>query len=92
MPGKPKHGKGKTRYSKKSKAITRQAAAPVQATASPGVTGQAVSPAPQPVKPAASKGQTAINEYPYVAGELARIGILAVIILAALVVLSMVLK
>jgi hypothetical protein len=92
MPAK-KHGKVKARYSKKSKAILRQGAAPVQAAASPGASGgQAPSPAAPAARPAVPASKAIINEYPYVAGELARIGVLAVIIIAVLIVLSIVLK
>ena len=90
MPGKSRHSKGKAKLSKKSRTLTRQTSASVQATAMAPAPISAVTAAPQPVRSPAPKG--AIIEYPYVGGELARIGILAVIVIAALVVLSMILK
>jgi len=91
MPGKSRHGKGKhPHHSKKSKAIRRQAGISLQQ--------QATSVAPKPAAPVESppapKAEAAIitPRYPYVAGELKRIGILAGIMIVLLIVLSIVLS
>lgn len=99
MPGKSRHGKGKNpHHSKKSKAMMRQASTPLQQ--------QAAAVAPKPVESVeaqtAPKADTtpksvttpeavATPRYPYVTGELKRIGILAGIIIVVLIVLSIVL-
>ncbi len=93
MPGKSRHGKGKhPHHSKKSKAMMRQASTPLNQ--------QATAVAPKPVEsvkaPTVPKSNAALEanatlRYPYVTGELKKIGILAVIIIVALIVLSIVL-
>jgi len=94
MPGKSRHGKGKhPHHSKKSKAIERQAGNLLQQQATavapkPAASAEA-SPAP---KAAAATAAVTTPRYPYVAGELKRIGILAGIFIVILIVLSIVLS
>lgn len=92
MPGKSRHGKGKhPHHSRKSKAIKRQAGISLQQ--------QATAVAPEPAAPArttpapeaAASAAVTAPRYPYVTGELKRIGILAGIIIVILIVLSVVL-
>jgi hypothetical protein len=97
MPGKSRHSKGKhPHYSKRSKALRRQATATAatQATAGmPESLQQAASAATAPVpKAASSTAKTAEIQYPYITSELRRIAILAGIIIVILVVLSIVLS
>ncbi len=93
MPDKSRHGKGKhPRHSKKSKALIRQVNAPLQqqqtdVTPKPAAPVE-VEPAP---KTAAPPEAAIMLRYPYVVGELKRIGILAGIVIVALIVLSIVL-
>jgi hypothetical protein len=89
---KSRHGRGKHPHrSKKSKAMRRQAGIPLpsQATAvAPKPSAPAEAP-PAPKTVAAPAVVTA-PQYPYIAGELKRIAILAGIIIVALIVLSIV--
>jgi hypothetical protein len=107
MPAPHSRGKG-SRKARKGKAPLRQrtettpAAAQQPAAARPAAT---TAPAPRTTAApratttraaAAAKGaparQFAVPEYPYVSGELARIGILAVVLVVILIVLSRVLS
>lgn len=95
MPGKSRHGKGKHyRYSKKSRAIQRQAVGSAPA-ATASVNAAPKQPAPAaavpPSRAAAVQTRTVENMYPYITSELKRIAILAVIIIVILVILSIVL-
>jgi len=98
MPGKSRHGKGKHyNYSKKSKAMRRQAGPAVtaatvntsQVAGQPALAPAAPLPKAAAVAPAA---RVAGNPYPYISSELRRIAVLAGIIVVILVVLSIVLK
>lgn len=94
MPGKSKHGKGKhPHHSKKSRAIHRQE---VMASRQHG---NVVAPKPAAVieppsglKGAALPAKRTTLQYPYIAGELRRIGILAGVIVIILIALSFVLS
>lgn len=91
MPGKSRHGKGKHPHrSKKSKAIKRQASTYLQQQATAEAPEHAAPVRTEPAPKAASPAVTT-PRYPYVAGELKRIGILAGIIIVILIVLSIVL-
>jgi len=93
MPGKSRHGKGKhPHHSKKSKAMMRQAGTRLQqqATAVAPKPAESVKAPGVPKADATSEAVTTLR-YPYVAGELKRIGILAGIIIVVLIVLSIVL-
>ena len=94
MPGKSRHSRGKhPHHSKKSKAIRRQVSTPVQSPAdkTPGPVAPArVEPAPRTAAPA--EAAAAMPRYTYVVQELKRIGIIAGIIIVALIVLSVVLS
>jgi hypothetical protein len=94
------HSRGKrSKKSKKGKAIQRQQTGNVQpAAARPAATEAATAPAATttaaPKKPAAFRNpprQYTLPEYPYVSGELVRIGILAAILITVLIILSIVL-
>ncbi len=93
MPVKPRHGKGKhPHHSKKSKALRRQVNTPLQqqptdVTPKPAAPAR-VEPAPKTV---ATPEAAAALRHPYVIEELKRIGILAGIVIVALIVLSIVL-
>ncbi len=94
MPGKSRrHGKGKhPHHSKKSKAIQHKEAAALQQTAATSVPGQAAAIDTTPLpKVAATPAKTRTLQYPYITGELRRIGILAGIILVILIILAVVL-
>ncbi len=93
MPGKSRHGKGKhPHHSKKSKAIRRQTTMPSQQQAT-AVAPEPTAPVKAPPAPKAAAASAAVTapRYPYVVGELKRIGILAGIIIVVLIVLSIVL-
>ena len=94
MPGKSRHGKGKhPHHSKKSKIKQRQASMPFQqhvAAEAPDQIIAAVKHTPEAVTPSPAKTKTML--YPYIIGELRRIGILAVITLVILIVLALVLS
>jgi hypothetical protein len=92
MPGKSKHGRGKHPHHKKSKFKQRLAAptVPSAAVETPQPARRVVTP-PVPRTPT-SPVAPATTQYPYVTGELKRIGILAVIIVVVLIVLSRVLS
>lgn len=91
MPGRSGNKSKSSPKSKKGKAIQRQkngvvkpAAAEMVRAAGPVAEAPfEETPAPRPVK---------VLEYPYVAGELKRIGILAGILLAILIILSIILS
>jgi len=92
MPGKPRQKKSKhLHHSRKSKAIQRQATVvPVQTPSDLSKPVVPVTPPPLPneeLVPAPAK----VISYPYVTGELSRIGIVAGIVLIALIILSIVL-
>jgi hypothetical protein len=88
MPSKSRHGRGKHPHrSKKSKALRRQ----VTAAAAPAAAQVPAAPVTAPVKPspkAAAAPKVETIQYPYVTGELKRIGILAVIAIVILFILS----
>jgi hypothetical protein len=94
MPGKSKHGKGKHQYrGKKGRAKYRHATMapnqPVVAdTAAPAATTGIPPSASMPTSPKSLR----VVQYPYITGELRRIGILAGIILVILIVLALVLS
>ncbi len=95
MPGKPHPYKGKhTAHSKKSKARQRYAAMSTQ----PQVAAQSTKPVASTSIPSPSPTarttpvKTGTTKYPYITTELRRIGILAGIILAILIVLALVLS
>jgi hypothetical protein len=94
MPGKSRHGKGKHyHYSKKGKAIQRQAAGTAPAAPSMNATPKPPVPAAAPLQPrvTAVQARAAENPYPYITSELKRIAVLAGIIIVILVILSIVL-
>lgn len=91
---KSRHGRGKHPHrSKKSKALRRQAGITPQAT---GAVASPQPAAPVPAKPApkaaAAPAAVTTPQYPYVIGELKRIGILAGIVIVILIVLSIILS
>jgi hypothetical protein len=93
MPGKSKHGKGRTRQSKRSRAMRRHETAAPQApeaseTPRPAA---AASKAPSSQAPASAVRPKTVA-YPYVKAELKTIGILAAIVIVILVVLAQVLS
>ena len=95
MPDKSQHRKGKhPAHSKKSKAKQRYAAMSAQ----PQVAAQIPKPAAPASMPAPSTtvrtklAKTGTAKYPYITTELRRIGILAGIMLALLIVLALVLS
>ena len=94
MPGKSRHAKGKhPHHSKKSKIKQRQATMSFQQPVAAEAPEQIIAvakPAPAAVTASPAKVKTAL--YPYVTGELRRIGILAFIILVILIVLAVVLS
>jgi hypothetical protein len=92
MPAPHSRRKG-ARKSRKGKAVQRQRTAPIESTAAATTAPAAPQPAAAaaPAAKAAPARQYAVPEYPYVTGELVRIGILAVILIAILVILSFVL-
>jgi hypothetical protein len=98
MPGKSRHSKGKHHHqSKKSKAIRRQgtAAATPTATSTPATAPVAAAPpakAPTSPKAAGAPSKTTVIEYPYIIGELKRIGILAGIAIIVLFILSFIIS
>ena len=93
MPGKSRHSKGKhLHHSKKSKAKQRQEAASIRplATEIPGpATAVEVL---LPSKTAAPLAKTRTMQYPYISGELRRIGILAGIIIVILIILAIIIS
>lgn len=92
MPGKSRQKKSKhPHHSKKSKAIQRQANTGLRQT--PVAAPKPVVPVTPLPKPTVESIQapTKTISYPYVAGELRRIGILAGIVLIVLIILSIVL-
>ena len=93
-----RHGRH-SHYSKKSKALQRQAAAGTppavsQAVAgTPGVPGRiAAASAPPVSRSAAPIAKEAVNPYPYITSELRRIAVLGGIIIIILVVLVIVIS
>ena len=93
MPDKSRHVKGKhPHHSKKSKAMMRQSGTPLpqQASAVAPKPAESVKAPSVPKAGATSEAVTPLR-YPYVTGELKRIGILAGIIIVVLIVLSIVL-
>ena len=96
MPGKSRHGKGKhPHHSKKSKAIQRQEAKASQqqvtVDASLKATPTDIDKAAPP-KPAVVSERKKAIQYPFIIGELRRIGILAGIIMIILIILALVLS
>jgi hypothetical protein len=96
------HSRGKrSKKSKKGKTLQRQRTADVQpaaarpaATAAAATAPAAAAPAAAPRKASASRGpqrQYTLPEYPYVSGELVRIGIIAAVLIVILIILSVVL-
>lgn len=94
MPGKSRHAKGKhPHHSKKSKIKQRQATMSFQQHVTAEAPKQKIyvdKSSPTAVTASPVKVRTAL--YPYITGELRRIGILAVIILVILIVLALVLS
>ena len=89
MPAKSRHGKGKHLHqSKKSKAKQRQEAltAKPAAVAKPAHIAEP-DPTPPP-RPAAVTPKPRTMDYPYITGELKRIGVLAGVIFIILIVLA----
>ena len=89
MPGKSQHGKSKKKRAKQRATtgfIPQQPVMPTPQAAAPATTPAPATrvPAPSPKMPVA--------RYPYITAELKRIGILAGIILAILIVLAVVLS
>jgi hypothetical protein len=92
MPGKSRHGRGKRpHHSKKSKAIRRQVNAPLQQPADVAPKPVAPVKAESVPKPAAPPDAAVMPRNPYVVEELKRIGILAGIIIVALIMLAIIL-
>ncbi len=104
---KSRHGRGKhPHYNKKSRIMQRQGAAatPSQAIAGTPESAQAAAPAsatparragtapPMPKIASMAAAKTATNPYPFITSELRRIAVLALIIIAILVVLSITLS
>ena len=94
MPAKSKHGKGKHHHqSRRSKAIQRQASSAVKQTAVDDTqvptAGPDIPPVPE-VRTESAKVKT--MQYPFIVNELRRIGILAGIILVALIILAIILS
>jgi hypothetical protein len=92
MPGKPRQKKSKhLHHSRKSKAIQRQATiGSIQTPINIPKPVVPVTPPPSPKEESIPAPAKAIS-YPYVTGELRRIGILAVIVLIILIILSVIL-
>ena len=94
MPGKSRHIKGKhPHHSKKSKAIQRQGAMALQqhkVTEEP-MHATTIDTIPSP-KATTAPMKTKVLQYPYIIGELRRIGILAGILLVILIILAVVLS
>jgi hypothetical protein len=91
MPAKSRHTKSKHIHdSKKSKARQRQEAAGVPAVtpATPAHVAEPVSITPPPHPVATTPHRQPATDYPYVTGELRRIGVLAALICAILVILA----
>ena len=92
MPGKSRGSKGKhSRYSKKSRAVQRHSTmaspGPVATdTPAPAVITRTPSSSRMPASPSKSR----VPQYPYIIREIRRIGILAGIIIAILVVLALI--
>lgn len=93
MPSKSRRGKGKhPHYSRKSKAMMRQSGAQSHPQAIAEVPKPAATVEAPVVQEATKKSVVDTTpRYPYVTGELKRIGILAGIIIVILIVLSIVL-
>jgi hypothetical protein len=93
MPGKSRQAKGKPAHlSKKSRARQRGDTV-AQPPADTAVVGEeVVASAPPAPKAAPAPAKVKAAPYPYIGGELRKIAVLAVIIVAALVVLSLVLS
>jgi len=96
MPGKSRHGKGKhPHHSRKSKAIQRQEAKAIQQQTTvdtvPKATPIDIDKAPPPKPTVISEKKQSI-QYPFIADELRRIGILAGIIVMILIILALVLS
>jgi hypothetical protein len=86
MPGKSRRGRGKRHHqSKKSKALRRQG---MTAAAPPATEQMPTKPKPAPAPPPPKAPETAAARYPYVTGELKRIGILAAIAIVILIIMS----
>ena len=96
MPGKSRHGKGKhPHHSRKSKAIQRQEARTSQQNATVATPPKAATVEVDKTytpKPAAIPEKKKSIQYPFIAGELRRIGLLAGIILVILIILALVLS
>jgi hypothetical protein len=93
MPGKSRHGKGKhARTSKKSRAKQRHGVALQQPAVAEAPLPAVTTGAPPPPRAPAPPARLKADQYTYVTTELRRIGILAGIILAILVVLALVLS
>ncbi len=92
MPGKPRHAKGKYHHSKKSKAKQRQGAIPIQQVAAEAPEQAAAIGTTSMPKATASPAKTITMQYPYITGELRRIGILAGIIIVILIISAIVLS
>jgi hypothetical protein len=95
------HSRGKrSSKSRKGKAVQRQRTGNVQPAAVQPAATNAATKSPAATAPAATKKaaafkvpprQYALPEYPYVTGELVRIGILAAVLITVLIILSIVL-
>jgi preprotein translocase subunit SecF len=91
MPPKPRYSRVKhTRQSKKSKAKQRQGLSVAKPETSEKPARVVESVKPTEVKPASKAARTPTMIYPYVTGELKRIGILAAVIFAILIILAIV--
>jgi len=94
MPSKSRHAKGKhPHHSKKSKAIQRQGAMALQQhkVAEEPMQAATIDTIPSP-KATTAPVKTKALQYPYITGELRRIGILAGILLVILIILAVVLS
>ncbi len=92
MPGKSRYGRGKhPHHSKKSKAIKRQASAPLQQPADAAPKPAAPVKAEPASKPTAPLDAATMTRHLYIVDELKKIGILAGIIIVILIVLAIVL-
>jgi hypothetical protein len=94
MPGKPRHSQKKHLHqSKKSKAKQRQQSISPQQHLDSRTPGQATAIETTSLsKPANLPAKTRTLQYPYIAGELRRISILAGIIIVILIILAIVLS
>jgi hypothetical protein len=93
MPGKSRHARGKhPHHSKKSKIKKRQAMSFPQPVAAEAPKQPAAVEKSSPAAVTAPPAKVKIMQYPYITGELRRIGILAGIILVILIVLALVIS